>query len=87
MHSRRAMVREPMARKIQGDEVQLWEEGRQAIEGVGVIEPAVEAQKGDSVRVAPGLGGQAKAGHIDGKRFAEAERRGGTGTLRHGGCP
>ena len=51
----RPVVREPMARKIQGDEVQ-FEQGRQAVEGVGVIQPAVKAQEGDPFGVSPASG-------------------------------
>ena len=83
----RPVVREPMARKIQGDEVQFRKQGRQAVEGVGVIEPAVKAQEGGPPSGFPQALAASEGRHIDGERFAETERRGGKGTSSHGGCP
>ena len=51
-----AMRRETVTGEIWRDQVEFRQQRRETVEGVGVVEPAVQRERGNARRVAPCLG-------------------------------
>lgn len=58
------MGREPVTPEIHGNVVKvLREQGDESVEGVGIVQPAVQAENRGALRRAPGFGGDVAPGH------------------------
>ena len=58
-------LREAVAGEVEGDDAAARQQGREGVEGGGVVEPAVHGEHGHAVVGAVDAGGQRQAGDLD----------------------
>lgn len=58
------MGRQPMTPKIHGNVIKVfWEKRDESVEGVGIVQPAMQAENGEAMLGAPGFGRDVAPGH------------------------